>query len=158
MRSHWSIPEGKCAYYREFGSYEGLLVFVVLNQQNALTLVKSSKQVLPICQYLKASVLIAGSFDLVICFHWLRTVTSGAFLLVNIWRRVLLLPRVLILYPVHEDVLVYFYWLRTVTTGAFLLVNTWRRVRSLPRVLILYMRLSLSTFIVQEQIPLMHSY
>ncbi len=52
----------------------------------------------PIGQYLKASVLIAESFDLVLCFHWLRTVTTGAFLLVNIRRRVLLLKKVLILY------------------------------------------------------------
>ncbi len=57
----------------------------------------------PIGQYLEASALIAESFDLVheailVYFHWPRAVTTDAFLLVNTWRRVRSLPRVLILY------------------------------------------------------------
>jgi hypothetical protein len=67
VRSYWSIPKGECAHYREFGSCEALLVFVVLNQQTALLLAMSRRVLIGQC--LEASVLNAESFDLVLCFQ-----------------------------------------------------------------------------------------
>ncbi len=68
MRSYWSIPEGECAHYREFGSCEALLVMLFsLNQQTALLLAMSRR--VPIGQCPEASVLIVESFDLVLCFQ-----------------------------------------------------------------------------------------
>ncbi len=75
----------------------------------------------PIGQYLEGSALIAESFDLVLCFHWLkaaaRCVPIGQYLKASA-----LIAESFDL--VHEAVLFYFYWLRAVATGAFLLVNT----------------------------------
>ncbi len=91
MRSYLSIPEDECARAENF---DPVLCFHWL---------RAVPRCVPIGQYREATVLIAESFYLVqeavlVYFYWLRAVATGAILLVNTWRRVRSLPRVLILY------------------------------------------------------------